>query len=276
MSSAGVGRPVTVDPLLEQGSPWRSVNLTLRPVALLGLASLLAGVVVGGIGGRIVMTVSARVAGPDMAGRITENGNVIGEFTVAGTMALIVFVGLLGGMLASVGIVASDPWLRWMGGFKGLGFGVVVLTVYGHGTFESIDFLILHPLLLNVAMFLGLMLGFGLGVVGFVALLDRRLPKAADSEQVGWLIVVGLGTMPLLLSVLFFTSESFCGCEPAYEIGTSLLLMLLTTGVYHASAATSLIPAGLKRTAMIAGYLSLTAAVSFGAIRIVNSLQQLF
>lgn len=114
---------VVVEPVPDQGTPWRSVNRMLRPVALLGLASLLAGVVVGGVGGRVVMTVSARAAGAELAGRVTENGNVIGEFTVGGTIALVVFAGLLGGMLASVGVVASDPWLGWMGGFKGLGFG---------------------------------------------------------------------------------------------------------------------------------------------------------
>lgn len=125
-------------------------------------------------------------------------------------------------------------------------------------------------------MFLGLILGFGLGVVGFAAFFDRRLPKAADSEQVGWLIVLGLGVLPLFLSILFFTSESFCGCEPAYEIGVSLLFMLLATGVHHASTVTSFIPLRLKQIAVIVGYLSLAAAVSFGTLRIVSSLQQLF
>ena len=38
---------------------WLAVNEVLRRFTSLGVASLLAGVVVGGIGGRLVMTISA-------------------------------------------------------------------------------------------------------------------------------------------------------------------------------------------------------------------------
>lgn len=245
-------------------------------MALLGLASLVSGVVVGGIGGRLVMSISARAAGAEMAGRVTENGNVIGEFTVGGTIALIVFVGLLGGMLASVGVVASDPWLQWLGPLRGVGFGLVVLTAYGYDTFDSIDFLILNPVSLNVAMFLGLIVGFGLAVVGFQYLFDRRLPEPADTEQPGWMIVVGLGSLPLLMSVLFFTSESFCGCDPATEIGASLLIMALATGLFHVEFVKSVIPPWGRRATIITGYISLAAVLLFGGIRTVDSLQRLF
>jgi hypothetical protein len=248
----------------------------VRPIALLGLASLISGIVVGGIGGRVVMSVSARAAGEEMIGRVTENGNVVGEFTVGGTIALIVFVGLLGGMLASVAVVASDPWLRWLGPFRGIGFGLVVLAVFGYDTFASIDFLILDPVSLNVAMFLALIIGFGLAVVGFQRLLDRKLPGPTDREQMGWIIVVGLGAMPLLMTVLFFTSESFCGCDPAYGIGVSLMIMILATVAFHVESGTPLIPVWGKRVAMIAGYLSLAAAVSLGMLRTIDNLQQLF
>lgn len=122
---------------MSRGNTWQVVNRTTRPVALLGIASLLSGVVFGGIGGRLVMSLSARAAGPEVVGRLTENGNAIGEFTVGGTIALIVFVGLLGGMLASVAVVASEPWLRWLGPFRGVGLGVVVLAIYGYDTFAS-------------------------------------------------------------------------------------------------------------------------------------------
>lgn len=265
-----------MDSAIDRKESWQAVNRTLRPVALLGVASLVSGVVVGGIGGRLVMSVSAQAAGAEMAGQVTENGNVVGEFTVGGTIALIVFVGLLGGMLASVGVVASDPWLKWLGPFRGVGFGLVVLTAYGYDTFASIDFLILDPVLLNVLMFLGLILGFGFAVVGFEQLLDRKLPAPADKEQMGWVIVVGLGAMPLLMSVLFFTSGSFCGCDPAFEIGASLLVMLVATAVIHVESVTSLIPAWAKRAATITGYVSLAAVIMFGATRTVDNLQRLF
>jgi hypothetical protein len=255
---------------------WLAANRTLRPIALLGLASLVSGVLVGGVGGRIVMSVSARAAGVDMAGRLTENGNTIGVFTVGGTIALILFGGLLGGMIGSVGVVASDPWLSWMGPFRGVGYGFVVLALFGYNTFASVDFLILDPVGLNVAMFLSLIFGFGLVVVLAVRVLDRRLPDAKDNEQPGWLVVVGLGAFPLGLSVLFFTSPSFCGCEPAYELGASLLVMITATAVHHLANTTNLIPDWGQRVAPLAGYVSLTTGVILGMLRTVDNLQRLF
>ena len=91
---------------------WLAVNEVLRRFTSLGVASFLGGVVVGGIGGRLVMTISAGAAGEDFFGRVTENGNTIGQFTAGGTFTLVVFVGLLGGVAASIVIVGSDPWLR--------------------------------------------------------------------------------------------------------------------------------------------------------------------
>ncbi len=69
------------------------MQVLIRQVALLGTASVVAGVLVGGVGGRLVMRLSAIAAGSDAAGLLTENGNTVGEITVGGTVALIVFGG---------------------------------------------------------------------------------------------------------------------------------------------------------------------------------------
>lgn len=211
-----------------------------------------------------------------MFGRVTENGNVVGEFTVGGTIALVIFVGLLGGVAASVGVVASAPWLRWLGPFRGVGFGLLTLAGFGYEVFASFDFRILDPVVLNVTMFLGLFVLFGVAAVGFQRAFDRRLPEAADEEQAIWLIIVGLGVIPLSLAFLNFTSESFCGCDPAHEIGVALLVMIVSTVVYHLSTATSRVPEWARRVAMTSGYLSVGAAVLFGTIRTVDNIRTLF
>ena len=74
----------------------RSLTM-LRMPAVLRLTSsigsaVLCGIVVGGIGGRIVMRVSALAADESRIGMLTENGNVVGRITVEGTMALLLFV----------------------------------------------------------------------------------------------------------------------------------------------------------------------------------------
>ena len=222
------------------------------------------------------MSISATAAGPEMVGRLTENGNRIGEFTVGGTIGLVVFVGLFGGLAGSVVVVATDPWLRWAGPLKGLGFGVAAMAIFGYDTFASVDFRILDPVSLNVAMFLGLMVAFGFTVIGVNWLLDRRLPPAGGPEQPGYLVLVALGALPLFIAVLFFTLPSFCGCDPAYEIGAAVLVMVASTVIHHASKVTEKIPAWLSRAATIAGYSSLVLALVFGLNRTIENIQDLF
>ena len=158
-----------------------TMNRVFRRVALLGVASVISGVLVGGVLGRIVMRLSALAAGPEMVGRLTENGNRVGEFTIIGTIILIIFAGGFFGVAGSVMVVGSDPWLRWMGPLQGLGFGLVALAVSGDGSpFNSVDFFILEPRALNVAMFVGLHFVFGFVVSGLYWVFDRTLPPAAD------------------------------------------------------------------------------------------------
>lgn len=172
------------------------------------------------------MAISRAAAQPEAIGTLTENGNRIGQFTIGGTLALVVFIGVLGGAAASLVVVASEPLVRRVGLLGGPIIGAVVLATVGVTTFESIDFRLLEPRALNVAMFLGLFLLFGVTVIAAVRLLDRWLPAASEGMLPLYLTVVALGALPLLLNILNFTSRSFCGCDPWTVMG---LLVLLTT-----------------------------------------------
>ncbi len=205
----------------------------LRGLSILGLASVISGVLVGGVGGRVVMSISAMVAQPEAIGRLTENGNRIGEFTIGGTLVLIVFVGLLGGLVASITVVASEPLARRAGVLGGPIIGAAVLATIGSETFESFDFRILEPVALNVAMFLGLGLLFGVVVAVTVRLLDRRLAAPSERSLPLYLTVVALGSLPLLTNVLFFTSRDFCGCQPWSLMGLMLLLTTVAAVGWH-------------------------------------------
>lgn len=60
----------------------------VRHAAVAGVAGVISGVIVGGLGGRLVMRFST-IAGPDrLTGIPTSNGNVIGDITVGGTLEL--------------------------------------------------------------------------------------------------------------------------------------------------------------------------------------------
>lgn len=65
-----------------------------RHVGTAALAGVITGVAVGGLLGRVVMRISGFSAGPAGVGALTANDNRVGEITLSGTSALIVFVGL--------------------------------------------------------------------------------------------------------------------------------------------------------------------------------------
>jgi hypothetical protein len=255
---------------------WLAVNEVLRRVSSLGVSSLLAGVVVGGIGGRLVMTVSARAAGQEMFGRVTENGNTIGQFTAGGTFTLVVFVGLLGGIAASIVIVGSDPWLRWAGILRGLGFGLASLAFFGYETFDSIDFAILEPTTLNVLMFLALMIGFGYAVVGFDRVLLRRLAEPKNEPQVVYIVLATMGAFPLLFAVLFFTSTDFCGCQPHLGIGIALVVMLAAAVIREVLEVMGRYQGWERIVTEAAGYASLTTGLVLGLRIVVSDIAALF
>ena len=85
-------------------------NEILREITRGGLAGLIAGIFVAGIGGRLVMRLAALLV-PESAGNLTENGNRIGDITAGGTFALILFVGLFFGVAAGSLWVVLRPWL---------------------------------------------------------------------------------------------------------------------------------------------------------------------
>lgn len=255
---------------------WLALNRVLRHVSSLGLACVTAGALVGGVGGRIVMSVSAAAAGPDLAGRLTENGNRIGDFTVGGTIALIVFGGIFSGLIASVPVVGSYPWWEWARALKGLGYGLVSLALVGYTLFDSVDFRILEPVGLNVSMFLGLVMVFGFAVVGIKWLYDRWLPEPRGEGQYVYLVLVAAGApIPLMMGTLFYTSSSFCGCVPAYGIGAAAFVMIVSTGVYLASQVTDRIPTWASRVAPFTGYGALLLGLILGLRRLIEGLTRL-
>ena len=92
----------------------RALTETFRDVSVGGIASLVSGIVVLGLGGRLVMFLS-RVLHLEAIGRFTENGNEVGVFTVDGTLGLLIFGGITGGLAAAPVWVAMKPWIpkRW-------------------------------------------------------------------------------------------------------------------------------------------------------------------
>lgn len=179
---------------------WRALAL-LRAMGLGVVAGAAAGLVAGGIGSRLAMKVVALVAGAAARGRITENGNTIGDFTAEGTIFLLAFgaaLGTVGGLL----YVALRPWLLPAGRWRGLGFGALLLAIGRAGVIDShnFDFTRFGSPALNVALFAALALAFGLLVAPLADWLDRRAPRP-EPARVAQLGAPGRGALLAVLLV---------------------------------------------------------------------------
>ena len=207
--SATLGTPaVDSEPDVATGWP---LGVILRDIARGGLAGLAVGIVVGGLGGRLAMRLIALIV-PESTGRFTENGNRIGDITLGGTFALLIFGGLFAGIFLAVIWVVVSPWLP-----RSLGPRVVaaIPLAIGLGAFGVIvgsntDFIVLgfEPSVVVVLLaFVGLV-GASMAVVD--AWLDRRLPRPRSSrspEAGGYLAISLVGAVFAFGVVAAFLDE---------------------------------------------------------------------
>lgn len=179
-----------------------------RDVALPGLACALSGVVVLGFGGRLVMFVS-RLLHPAAVGRLTENGNRIGEFTVGGTLALVLFGGLLSGLVAATIWVVLRPWVphRWW--LVGLGAVAIGGGLLVDG--DNRDFDILGNSAPDVFVLLGLVFAFGAAVAAVDRFLDARLPREGTVPLVLYGIIALIGAPLVIPGLVGGFIDSFAG-----------------------------------------------------------------
>ncbi|MCU1354355.1 MAG: hypothetical protein JWM05_3564 [Acidimicrobiales bacterium] len=148
-------------------------------------AGMAAGVMVLGLGGRLMMRLLA-VTSPDAAqGRITEADEVVGEVTFGGTMFLVVIVGIGAGL---AGLIAFGLLRRWLprrsllAGLVAAGVGAGLLArPSGFIDPDNRDFALLSPTWLAVLLCVGLVVLFGLLLSVLVDRWGPRWPRPGRS-----------------------------------------------------------------------------------------------
>lgn len=184
--SEGTGR--------SKAEPWPVRDL--RRVAAAACAGLVAGFFVNGIGGRLAMLLLARL-NPDATGRLSDDGFTIGRFTLGATAGLVLFVtaaGVLGGLIYLIvrELRAGPGWFQTLA--LTIGPGVVIGAVLVHT--EGIDFTILQPVELAIALFVAIPAVFAY-VVGRLA--ERWLaPRSWFLTGSRWRL---LALVPVVLSI---------------------------------------------------------------------------
>ncbi len=183
------------------------------------IGSVVAGLVVGGLGSRLAMRVSAIAAGDHRQGLLTDNGNAVGTITAEGTLALVVFVGLAAGLATGVFLAAMRTVLP--GRFLPLSVSLVLLALGGPFVIDPAnpDFTLVGNGFLNVAMFAALFPAFGCGALWIAERFDgwlvrpplvRLAPITIAGAAVGLVLgILGVGVFgtagPLSVAVVLVT-----------------------------------------------------------------------
>jgi hypothetical protein len=250
----------------------------LRDIARGGLAGAIAGVVVGGLGGRVLMTIAA-VLNPDAAGRRTENGNLVGVLSIDGTLALVLFGGLAGGLIAGVVWVVVGPWLPSRASLRAALAFVGAVALGGFFVIQSTntDFEILEHDVLIIVLFLALVGLVGAAVAWLDAALDRRLPRPERMllpAFIGYGALAALGAPALIVTLVAYFDTGFGPRPLPAAIGWALVAVGVVTALWWiVRVATGREVPQLALTA--AARIALFAAVAFGLVHLVTDVARI-
>lgn len=179
------------------GSPAQAALEGLRTVALSLWAGLATGLLVPGLGGRLLMRITAATSPPEVQGRLTDMQEAVGEITLGGTIGFLVFVGLFGGVLYGLAHPFARAVLPRRAGPAGVVAAVVLLGTVGVAdplSPENSDFALLTPAWLAVALVMLVTGVFGVAYTGLAARLERAVPRLSRRPST-W-----LAHLPLLLA----------------------------------------------------------------------------
>ena len=159
-------------------------------------AGVLAGLLVLGLGGRLVMRLLAATSGRAVQGRLTEAGERVGEITTDGTIGFLLFVGIGGGLATALGFLLVRRWLPRRAGPAGLVAGMLLIGTLGVSdpfSPDNVDFAILRPTWLAIVAVAGTGLLFATTYTAVAARLDHLV---AGRRRRRWL---PCGSLVLLL-----------------------------------------------------------------------------
>lgn len=136
------------------------------------------GILVTGAGGRLAMRLLAATS-PEATGLITEAGEVVGDITIEGTIAYLIFGALPAAFISAVLYLFVAPWLPG-GRLAGPAFGVVLLVAIAPFIdplrSDNFDFDRLGPGWLSILVFAALAVVQGALLAAVAGRVSRSLP----------------------------------------------------------------------------------------------------
>jgi hypothetical protein len=159
-------------------SPSSAAFDALRTLACVLTAGFVAGLLVVGFGGRLVMRALAATSGSSAQGRTTDAGERVGEITLGGSIGFLIFAGLLIPLASSIVFIPLRrilPRTSWIAGSL---LGLLLLATFGVSdplSPDNVDFVILTPTWLAVTLVCLTAVLFGVTFSAIVARLDATL-----------------------------------------------------------------------------------------------------
>ena len=177
-------------PWTDQDGPPSSVGESIKRYLwylTVGItAGAVSGLIMAGVGGRLAMRILAATASDDVQGRITEANEIVGEITLGGSLGFIFFTGLLVGFPSGVGFLLLRRWLP-RGLIGGLTFGALLLVLFSTRLDplrqDNVDFDLVGPGWLAVAIFVAMGLGHGMLLAAFAGRFSRTLPLISKDRK---------------------------------------------------------------------------------------------
>ena len=177
----------------------------LRGLAVALVAGFWAGVLVTGPAVRLAMRLLAVTGGDDAQRRFTEADEIVGRVDLDGTISLILFGGVLPGLLSGVIYVLVRRLLP-AGAGGGVVFGLLHLVVAATRLDplrpDNPDFDLVGPGWLAVLTFGLAAVAHGMAVAAFAARYSEALPPAAPATRAAWVRVLLALVVPALMVLL--------------------------------------------------------------------------
>ena len=194
--------------------PWLSVG---RKIGIAGLAALIGGVLVLGVGGRLAMRLSGAMAtlnDPGIRFALTGDGFRVGVITLEDSLGLVVFGGIFGSL------IAAGYWAllkQHLPARRNLLYAGLAAAAIGGNNFvkpDNVDFVILQPIALNVVLYPVLSALAGLAIVA----IDHKLERGGFATgTTGATVLTALGLLGsgllLTLIVVAIPDEPFMAAE---------------------------------------------------------------
>lgn len=216
----------------------------------------------------------------DAFGTLTEAGEVIGAFTLQGTLALVIFGGLSAGLVAAILWVVVATWVPGAGARKWL-LAMPIAAALGMFLLvdsANFDFEIVGPTWLVLTLLIGLVALTGAATAWLDDRLEHRLPRFGPQPGRGvavYGLIAALGSLALLLTLLAFFDPAFSSGPTPFGVGPALLVPGVASALWWAIR----IRDGRTeppRALVLAGRLGLLAAVALGFLHLWTEIGRIY